>query len=143
MTTREMDQLFYIERMIRQLEDELEELEASAGVRSPSISDMPRTPGAKDRIGDIVPEIVDKKAQLLESIRQHIDLQEKLQAVIDEAPNVELRMILRLRYIRQKSWQEVADAIGGKATEASVRNKCYRYLGWKEKDQPPENPCAE
>ena len=142
MTVQEMNQFLYIEKMIRQLEDELDELEAAAGVRSPSLSDMPRASGPSDRIGNVVPEIVDRQAELRDAIRKHTEMQDQLQTVIDEAPNVELRLIMRLRFIRQKSWKEVADTIGGKATEASVRNKCYRYLGWQDdRKGEPEKSC--
>ena len=40
-----------------------------------------------------------------------------------------------LRFIHQKTWQEVANAIGGKETEYSVKHTCYRYVeGRNEQD---------
>ena len=62
MTIEELNQLAYLEKAIKLEQDRLETLRENAGVKSPVISDMPKAPGARDKLGEIVPNIVDQKS---------------------------------------------------------------------------------
>lgn len=57
--------------------------------------------------------------------------------LIDKTGNVRMHMILTLRFIQQKPWQEIADYIGGKETEYSVKQACYRYVEGRDDGQTP------
>lgn len=131
MTVKELQQLFYLERIIQHEKDRLDELRASVDLHSPGLSDMPKAPGAKDKLGDTVPKIVDQEAEIQKNIILYSRTKEKLLRYINGVPFVRIKMIMILRFIDQKSWQEVADAIGGKETEYSVKKAVYRYLGEK------------
>lgn len=124
MTVRELEQLFYVERMIAYEREKLEDLREATQPRSPILSDMPRAPGARDKIGDTVPEIAFHE----ERLRELIAKRDRLRRYIYSVPNERMQMILCLRYIEQKKWQEVADIIGGKETEYSVKHTVYRYV---------------
>ena len=128
MTVQDLQQLFYLEKMIQRDRQRLEDLRSTLDLRSPILSDMPRAPGAKDRIGEVVPKIVDEEAEIEQRICQYTEMKERLTEFISKAPNARLRLILSLRYLDQKSWQQVADEIGGKETEYSVKHACYRYV---------------
>jgi DNA-directed RNA polymerase specialized sigma subunit len=130
-TVKELQQLFYIEKIIQHEKDRLDELRASVDLHSPGLSDMPKAPGAKDKLGDTVPKIVDQEAEIQKNIILYSRTKEKLLRYINGVPFVRIKMIMILRFIDQKSWQEVADAIGGKETEYSVKKAVYRYLGEK------------
>ena len=134
-TLRELQELYYLDELIRTQQERLETLRESADVHSPMLSDMPKAPGARDKIGDIVPLIADEEAQLNESIRSAAELRRRLTAYIDTLPNVRIRLIMIKRFIQQKTWQQVAAEIGGKETEYSVKNACYRYI--KDREDPP------
>lgn len=92
---------------------------------------MPKAPGAKDKLGDTVPKIVDQEAEIRKNIRLYSQTKERLLRYINGVPFVRIKMIMILRFIEQKSWQEVAEEIGGKETEYSVKKAVYRYLGEK------------
>lgn len=128
MTVQELQQLFYLDRLIRSEQERLQTLREAADVKSPAFSTMPKAPGAKDKIGDIVPEIVDKEAEMRENILKYVEMREKLLRFINQVPNSRIKLILILRFVDQKSWQEVADEIGGKETEDTVKQACYRYI---------------
>ena len=134
MTIEELNQLAYLEKAIKLEQDRLETLRENAGVKSPVISDMPKAPGARDKLGEIVPNIVDQEKQIEETIQHFIDLRERLLRFINGTKDAKMRMILILRFVDQKSWQEVADYIDngeGKDTDYTVRQACYRYVEGK------------
>lgn len=128
MTIEELKQLAYLEKAISLEKDRLQALRESIDMKSPVITDMPKAPGARDRLGEVVPEIVDQDMALQENIRKLEEMKKRLTDYIDKTGNVRMRMILTLRFIKQMQWQEVADYIGGKETEYSVKQACYRYV---------------
>lgn len=128
MTVRDLEQLFYLSRVIDREKEKLEDLRSAAGLKSPLISDMPRAPGVRDKIGETVPAIIDQEAELIEKIRAYSETKKRLEDYIETVPIMRIRLILQLRYLDKKTWQEVADAIGGRETEYTVKQACYRYV---------------
>lgn len=129
----DLQQLFYLSKMIDRMNDQLEDLKEKLDLHSPTISDMPKAPGSKDKIGDIVPEIVDKTRELEAEIHELERRSDELHAFIRQVPNIRIRLIMTYRYIDQLSWMEVAHKIGGRETEQTVSQTVYRYL--KEKNE--------
>lgn len=128
MTVQELQQLFYLGRLIDLEKEKLEALRSSLDLQSPMLTDMPKAPGARDKIGDIVPEIIDQEQEIERNLKAYKEARDKLTAYINHVPNIRIRTILILRFIDQKPWQEVAETIGGKETEYSVKQACYRYV---------------
>ena len=131
MTVKELQQLFYLERIIQHEKDRLDELRASVDLHSPGLSDMPKAPGARDKLGEVIPRIVDQEQEMLRNIRLHTQAKERLMRYINNVPFARIKMIMILRFIDCKTWQEVAETLGGKETEYSVKKAVYRYLGEK------------
>ena len=48
--------------------------------------------------------------------------------LVDTIPDIQTRLIFRLRFLRCMTWDEVADTIGGRNTVSGVKKTCYRYL---------------
>lgn len=128
MTVQELKQLFYLDKLIEAEKERLEDLRAAADVHSPALTDMPKAPGAKDKLGAIVPQIADQEAELEENIRRYDGMRKSLLDYINTLPNARIKLIMIKRFIQRKSWQEVADEIGGRETEYSVKSACYRYM---------------
>ena len=131
MTVKELQQLFYLEKIIQHEMDKLDDLRASVDLHSPGLSDMPKAPGARDKLGETVPKIVDQEAEIRKNIQIYSQTKEKLLRYINSVPFVRIKLIMSLRFIDKKSWLEVAEEIGGKETEYSVKKAVYRYLGEK------------
>lgn len=129
MTVKELQQLFYLNKLIQHEEDRLDDLRASVDLHSPGLSDMPKAPGARDKLGDTIPSIVDQEQEILKNIRLYVQTKERILRYINSVPFARIKMIMILRFIDQKPWQEVAEIIGGKETEYSVKKAVYRYLG--------------
>ncbi len=128
MTVQELQQLFYLNRLIDHEKERLEDLRNTLALQSPALTDMPKAPGARDKIGDVVPAIVDQEEEIENALLQYQEQRERLQRYIDSVPFPKIKLIMILRFIQQKTWQEVANAIGGKETEYSVKHTCYRYV---------------
>lgn len=135
MTVKELSELHYLDGMIKHETERLEELRDAADVKAQVITGMPTAHGAHDRIGEVIPRIVDMQREIEENIKGYRERRERILKFIHSAPQVRLRLIMALRFIDQRSWQEVADEIGGKETEYSVKQACYRYV--EGKDAPP------
>ena len=128
MTVQELQQLAYLEKLIEHEKERLENLRASVDLQSPRLTDMPKAGGARDKLGDTVPEIVDQEAEIRKNLREYTEIREKLTRYINRVPNARIKLIMILRFIDRKSWEEVADEIGGRETEYSVKHMVYRYL---------------
>ena len=128
MTVQELQQLFYLNKLIEHERERLEELRSALSLQSPVLTDMPKAPGAKDKIGTIVPSIIDQEAEIEKNLRTYTAARDKLTEYINRVPNARIKTILILRFIDQKPWQEVAEVIGGRETEYSVKQACYRYV---------------
>ena len=128
MTIEELEQISFLEREIEIELDRLRQLRESADVHSPSLSGMPKPSGVHDKIGDIVPDIVDLESMIIKHIRQCQEKRMQMVNYIHSIKTSRIRLIMTLRFIDQLSWQAVADAIGGRETEGTVRMACYRYL---------------
>ena len=128
MTVKDLQQLFYLGKLIEHETERLAALRDAISLKSPILSDMPKAPGVRDKTGELVAAIVDQEAEIAQSLLTYQETRDRLLDYIRHVPNVRIKMILMLRFIDQKSWQEVADAIGGKETEYSVKHACYRYV---------------
>lgn len=128
MTLQELSQYFKLRERLDRDEEILESLEATACPGAQVLTGMPHTPGVKDKVGDLAVEIADMKERI-RFLEEEIAREEvKVSAFITAIENDQTRMIFRLRFLRCLTWGEVAAVIGGRNTEAAVKNMCYRYL---------------
>ena len=128
MTIEDLRELFYLDKLIDYENEQLDNLRAKLDLHSPAISDMPKASGAKDKIGEVVPEIVDKTRQIEMDVRDLEERRNRLQEFIRVLPNIRIRLIMSLRFIDRLPWTMVAEKIGGMETEDTVKKACYRYL---------------
>ena len=128
LTIGELNQLHLLKGFIEQERDRVESLRESLEPKSPVLNDMPKAPGAKDKLGDTVPLIVDEEQLIEENIKL---LAEKLNSgmkFIYGIEDLKIRRIFILRFIEDLPWMEVADRIGGRETDYSVKSAAYRYI---------------
>ena len=131
MTVSDLQQLVYLEKLIQCEQDRLDELRDQAGLHSPGLSDMPKAPGAKDKLGELVPKIVDQEAEIQENIKEYSETRERILRFINHIPNPKIKLIIILKFVNQKTWQEVAEYMDngkGKITSDAVRMAVNSYL---------------
>ena len=92
------------------------------------ITGMPHAPGVRDKVGDLIVEIEDVKGEIKRLEIEMGQVEREISSYIETIPDIQTRLIFRLRFIRCMSWEEVAAAIGGRNTVNVVKKACYRYL---------------
>ena len=93
------------------------------------LTGMPHAPGVKDKIGDLGIEIADLEMEIEAMEAEVNNSAVPVLAFIAEIPDIQTKMVFRLRFCRGYQWKEVARMLGGGNTEDSVKKNCYRYLG--------------
>lgn len=128
MTMEDLKQLQYLPAMIRTLQGKIQRLREAADVKSPRLDGMPHGSGTCDKLGNLVPEIIDTEKELNYQITALREKQRKLHNWIDDQPP-KVQLIVLLRFEDGLSWEEVATQMGTwKATGDSVRIYLKRYM---------------
>lgn len=128
MNINEMNNLRYIDKEVKLLQERIEELETEAARVTPILTGLPGKGSGGDRIGAVVEQIIEEKEKLEAALQQRQEERRKAMRFINSIADSQLRTIFILRFVAGKSWNEVADYIGGGNTEKSVWVRAYRYL---------------
>lgn len=125
MNLNKLSNLFYINKEIKRLESELEEI---TEIGSSVIDGMPH--GTKS--GDKVQQLVLKRQTLVEKIvkkqLEYIDEKIKIENFIANIDDAKIKHIVALRFVEFKSWYEIADEITPEDKELVNRNAPYMAL---------------
>lgn len=131
MATVTLEKLSRYYRLHIRMEQNLETLKALEAAVHPGaqrLTGMPHAVGVSDRIGDLAVEIADLRGRI-KMLQIELDREEeKLNLIINTIDNDLTRTIFRLRFLHCLTWKEVAVVVGGRNTEKSVKNICYRHL---------------
>lgn len=128
MTLEYLSQLHYTIKDIKHEENQLEMLRLRMTSINSRLTGMPSRSGVTDRIGELMPDIVDKTRKL-DQLKLEFEIQRsRLEVEIRQIERIRIRLIFLLRFVDLKTWGEVASAIGGDDTDNSCKQACYRYL---------------
>jgi len=127
MDKKTLYRLFQLPRIIQQKRREIQRIEERLTAISPNLSGMPHG-GVHDKIGEGVPDLVDKKNELKKLIRGYEAEQDRIEAWIDGIDDLQVQLLMSLRFKERMSWNQVADEAGGNNTEDSCRKMIDRYL---------------
>lgn len=137
MTLEYLSQLNDTYRYIKQEENRIEMLRLRMGSINSRLTGMPGRSGVTDRIGDLMPDIVDKTRKL-DQLKLDFEMQRaRLETELRQIKDLRIRLIFLLRFVDLKSWIDVASEIGDKETDSTCKQACYRYL--KSTEQQPGN----
>ena len=128
MTNKELSQLYYLNKEIKQLESNLMELETTAYKATSNLTGMPGSGKCSDKVGRYAAEIADLKALINLNIEKCWHEKRRLERYIQSIDDSLIRQIFFLRYIELKKWEDVAASLGGNNTENSVKQIHSRYL---------------
>ena len=112
MTKKELSQLYYLKKEIKEQQRRLAELEAVAINCSTKITGLPTGKGISDKIGNYAAQIADLKALLDLNLKKCFYDLNRIDRFIQSVEDSQIRIILTLRYIQGLSWQKIAYAIG-------------------------------
>ena len=110
MTAQEyLSQAYRIDQRINSKLEQVKSMRELAAKATTTISDMPRsaTPNIH-RMEDTIAKMMDMEAEISADINALLDLKRDITAAIREVEDSTYRMLLELRYLSFKSWEEVA-----------------------------------
>lgn len=93
-----------IDRKIKSLEDWKSKIFNVTG----TISDMPKGSNRKNVIENGVAAIDEIESSINQDIDNLVNLRREIEGKIDEVENLQLRELLKCRYLDFKSWEEIA-----------------------------------
>lgn len=131
MTKKELSQLYYLKKEIRQLEQRIKELETAATGCTAKITGLPHGTGINDKIGNYAAQIADLKSLLDLNLKKCFYELNRLDRYIQSVDDPLLRQIITYRFINGYSWSKISYMIGGNNTADGLRIKMMRFLGKK------------
>ena len=128
MTKKELSQLYYLKKEIKEQQRRIAELEAVVTNCSTKITGLPSGKGISDKIGNYAAQIADLKALLDLNLKKCFYEFNRLNRYIEEVEEPLIKQIMIYRFENQMSWMQIEKAMGGKNRAESLRKKLYRYL---------------
>lgn len=126
-TTKELSQLYWLNREIERDKERLRELESAAQPGAQKITGMPSGAGVSDKIGNYAAEIADLRGIIDANISRCFYELNRLNRYIASVDDSQMRLILSLRYVNGLSWQQVAFSMG-ETDEQYPRRKHNAFL---------------
>lgn len=131
MTKKELSQLYYLKKEIKEQQRRLEELETAAMSCNVKITGLPHGTGINDKIGHYAAQIADLKSLLDLNLKKCFYELNRLDRYIQSIDDPLLRQIITYRFINGYSWSKISYMIGGNNTADGLRIKIMRFLGKK------------
>ncbi len=98
-----------LSRKIDDLAEELEQWRTRATKITPTLSQEPRGAGNGDKLQSSVVKICELEEELDQKIRVLLLQRDEIVAVLDSLPEDTLRQLMRYRYIKGMTWDEIAE----------------------------------
>ena len=119
MTAKEyLNQAFHIDQRINSKLEQIQSLREMLTRTGMTLSDMPKNPNrGGSRTEDTLIKIMDMEAQIDRDVDKLVTLKKEIMEVVGKVEPIECQMLLELRYLCFKSWEDIASELG-----YSVRN---------------------
>ena len=131
MTSIDIEFLRTLPKIIEQKKSEINRLRSMIGLKGARITGMPHSV-SQDKIGEIMPAIVDAEEELHELEQKYNALYLKALEWLNNIEDLKASYCISLRYLDGYSWDEVAreisNAEGIAVTDSAARKYCRRYL---------------
>ena len=134
MTKAKLKEYKWVRKNIESLESTLAEIRMKAECQSPTLSDMPKSKGDKDKVSSLVALIMDTEQMIAEKLNQAYILLSDIENAIEPLPERE-KLLMRLRYIHFKSWEQIAVEMSYSWTQTHQIHASTLRLVCSEKDR--------
>lgn len=112
MTEKDMGQMYYLNKEIKRLNEELNWMECKSMTKSPILTGMPFGGGVSDRTADYAIRIEEIRNLIDISVKKLLHTRAEIERFLQEIEDPELRLIIRLRSINHLGWQEIGEELG-------------------------------
>src|SRR5699024_2640651 len=108
-----LSQAMHIDQRINSKLEQVTRLRENAANCTATLSDMPRPESPnKQRMEETICKIVDLEQEINADIDRLVDLKAEARKAINAVTDPDQQLILELRYLCYKSWEEIAEEIG-------------------------------
>lgn len=128
MTRLQLERIHYLNNEIRIYEKRLIRLRASLGNSGVSYTDMPKSTEVKDLDAERLIEALDLEQKIEEHLNEIKRVRNEIYAFMRDIEDPCIRLIIGLRCIGLKTWDKIADTLGGGNSADGVRKLYVRYL---------------
>ena len=119
---RGLNKLYYIKQDIENIREEIKNLSEISGM---SMSGMPKS----NMVGDPVFNLILKKEKLIEKlnkkIEKYLDELIRVENIIDEIEDIEIRTMARMRFIQNMKWEDIGNKLNYDRTTCSKKVRDY------------------
>lgn len=141
MKVRELNELYYIDKIIKRYEEKIKILCAELKkIENGEISTVQHYFTAENITACILLEIEDLKRKITIEKARYLFTKHRLEKIINSFGNPQINLILSYRFIDFMSWRDIAQKLGGGNTEDSVRIYINRFLRKTNKPQMNKKP---
>lgn len=127
MTLDELNAHLYLIQKLNTAREMLQSMRDTV-LRASNNDGMPHAHGAGDPVAALAIKCAEQE-EVVSSYEAMVKKSEmEVKAWIATIRDNRTNLIFYLRFVCGYEWQEVAEVIGGKNTEAAVKSQCYRYL---------------
>lgn len=126
MTERELNQIYWLRKEIKQLDKNLQRLENMSLIKSPIITGMPFGNKTNDTVARYSCDIIDLQNELINKRQKYLNQAKIIENYVDSITDSEIRQIVRLRHIDGLTWDE----IGGEMNmdRSTVSKKYHNFI---------------
>lgn len=108
-----LSQAFHIDQRINSKLEQVMKLRETSTKATATLSDMPRSDSPNvHRLEDTICKIIDLENEINHDIDKLVDLKREARDVIGQLSDPDQQLILELRYLCYKTWEEIADELG-------------------------------
>jgi len=107
MTKKDLQELYWMKKNIKKLEEELADLECEVTKTTELIKVQRGAHSTDDKLGDLVSKMVDLQNEINKQLQKYYERVKYVERKIEALPPREA-LLIRLRYIEHKNWYEIA-----------------------------------
>lgn len=126
MTVEEINNIYYINKEIEQIQKELYDLKTKNFYKSNILTGMPKGNSERDIFSDYVEDIKTLEDMLHYNLKKLQIERKKMEEFLSSIEDVELRLIVRLRAVNNMKWEEIGAELGMERT--TVSKKFYKFF---------------
>ena len=111
MTKQDLQEYYWLQKKIKQLEDKLFELDTAATKMTKELTFDSSTPQFNDKLASLVAEITEVKQEISDQLKRSHQLLKDILSAIDRLPARE-KYLIHARYLDMRTWEDIAVDMG-------------------------------
>lgn len=132
MRKEELNEIYWLNKEIEDLENRLQELEEEDGLKASSFNETTKSNSNQSIVERVALKKVELQNQLYQNKLLILEEKSKIENFIEKIPNSKLRTIVRLRNIDLLTWEEIAKALS--MTRKTATNQYNEFISSLKKD---------